>query len=147
MDNRAYVQFRKLVNEEKVSQIWEEGFDIQETYDKWNETVMNIKKRCEVKNKKPQEGKRLRSLRDAKKSIRHQLRCITRESPQRELTEKRLWQITKYIDGEKIEQEKRNVQKAVDCITTSEERGVNENAFWKFKRRTEKRKIGQRTAM
>ena len=147
MDNRAYVQFRKLVNEEKVSQIWEEGFDIQETYDKWNETVMNIKKRCEVKNKKPQEGKRLRSLRDAKKSIRHQLRCITRESPQRELTEKRLWQITKYIDGEKIEQEKRNVQKAVDCITTSEERGVNENAFWKFKRRTEKRKIEQRTAM
>ena len=39
------------------------------------------------------------------------------------------------------------MQKAVDCITTSEERGVNENAFWKFKRRTEKRKIEQRTAM
>ena len=88
MDNQVCVKFRKLVNEEKVSQIWEESFDMQETYDKWNETVMSIKKQCEVKNKKLQEGKRLRSLRDAKKSIRHQLRHTTRESPHRKLTEK-----------------------------------------------------------
>ena len=33
------------------------------------------------------------------------------------------------------------------CITTSEERGLNENAFWRFMRRTEKRKIDQRTAI
>ena len=56
MDNQAYERFRKLLNEENVSRIWEGGLDMQEMYDKWNETLISIKKRCEVKKKKLQEG-------------------------------------------------------------------------------------------
>ena len=95
MDNQAYERFRKLLNEENVSRIWEGGLDMQEMYDKWNETVISIKKRCEVKKKKLQEGKRLRNLQDAKRAISHQLICTTRGSPHRQLIERRLWQTVK----------------------------------------------------
>ena len=74
MNESAYDKFRELMNTKRVSRIWETGLDLQEAYNKWNDTVIEIKKKCEVRKGKPKEAnKRVRSLRRAKRMIRKQL--------------------------------------------------------------------------
>ena len=144
MNSTAYIRFRELLAKEKVSKIWERGLDFQEAYDKWSSMVAGIRKRCEVKKKKVREGMKLTNLRRTKRGIRKQMKEMSGNSSEQGMYEARLRLMTNYIDKEKVEQERRRVRKTEEELTKDNRSGVNQNAFWKFKRKTENKKSNKR---
>ena len=146
--NGSRQKFRELMNTTRVSRIWETGLDLQEACNKWNDTVIKIKRKCEVKKGKPKEAnKRVRKLRRAKRMIRKLLsEDVYISTADKELFAKRLRLISEYIENDKTEQEKRKVQRVASSIKDENDR-INENAFWVYRRRMRGKKCEQKTTL
>ncbi len=146
MTKATYNRYQAILKEKQVSKLWAtSNEDLQEVYAQWETKVMTIKKTCEKKRGKPKDCKKITDLRRAKKRIRGEMESEKNEQ-ETDTMRKRLQLLSHHIDKEKLEQNTRKICKTVNMIT-KEGRGVNENAFWKYKRQTEQRKTEYKTAM
>ena len=75
MTNQAYIKYEMLQNG-KVSKIWEMSIPQQTKYDRWSDKIIEMKMKCERRQGK--ESKKIADLRKIKKKIRKKSRNTSR---------------------------------------------------------------------
>ena len=70
MTKKSYSEYRRKINEQKISRIIQETEDLQEGYDKWEKRVMKIKKECEQRIKPKKHTSTIRQLMRIKRRIK-----------------------------------------------------------------------------
>ena len=100
MTNQAYIKYREMLKNGKVSKIWEMSIPQQTKYDRWSEKIIEMKMKCERRQSKGKESKKIADLRKIKKKIRKNLAIQTEES-ERSLQRQRLQMLTRHIEEEK----------------------------------------------
>ena len=143
MTDKSYQQFRQLMKDENVSQLWSRNGDVKETYRIWSERIVELKKMCERPAKTKIESKAIRQLRGIKRSIR---KLYSDSNDQKKHLGERIKLMSEHIDREKKEQTARKVAKIAENLR-GKDGGLNENMFWKFKRKTTCRKKETLNAM
>ena len=100
MTNQAHIQYREMLQNGKVSKIWEMSIPQQTKYDRWSEKIIEMKMKCERKQSKGKECKKTADLRNIKKKIQKNLGIQTEES---ESSLQRQWLqiLTMHIEEEK----------------------------------------------
>ena len=68
--NQAYIMYREMLQNGKVSKIWEMSIPQQTKYDRWLDKIIEIKMKCERRRSKGKECKKITDLRKIKKNIR-----------------------------------------------------------------------------
>ena len=107
---------------------WSNG-GVKETYRIWSERIVELKKMCERPAKTKIESKAIRQLRGIKRNIRKLY------SDSDEYLGERIKLMSEHIDREKKEQTARKVAKIAENLR-GKDGGLNENMFWKYKRKT-----------
>ena len=115
-------------------------------YDRWSDKIIEMKMKCERRQSKGKENKKISDLRKIKKKTRKNLGVQTEESG-RSLQRQRLQMLTRHIEEEKLEQNTRKLVKTVESLQKAP--GIiRENTFWKFQQKKQKNKLKeQKTAM
>ena len=117
----------------------------QTKYDRWSDKIIEMKKKCERRQSKGRESKKIADLRKTKKKIRKNLGVKTEES-ERSLRRQRLQMLTRHIEEEKLEQNIRKLVKTVESLQKAP--GIiSENTFWKFQQKQKNKLKEQKTAM
>ena len=80
MTNQAYIKYREMLQNEKVSKIWEMSIPQQTKYDRWSDKIIEMKMKCERRQSKGKESNKIADLRKIKKKIRKNLGVQTEES-------------------------------------------------------------------
>ena len=112
MTNQAYIKYREMLQNGKVSKIWEMSIPQQTKYDRWSDKIIEMKMKCERRQSNGKESKKIADLRKIKKKIRKNLGVQTKES-ERSLQRQRLQMLTRHIEEEKLEQNPRKLVKTV----------------------------------
>ena len=129
----------------KVSKIWEMSIPQQTKYDRWSDKIIEMKMKCEKRQSKGKESKKIADLRKIKKKIRKNLGIQTEDS-ERSLQRQRLQMLTRHIEEEKLEQNTRKLVKTVESLQKAP--GIiSENTFWKFQQKQKNKLEEQKTAM
>ena len=145
MTNQAYIKYREMLQNGKVSKIWEMSIPQQTKYDRWSDKIIEMKMKCERRQSKGKESKKIADLRTIKKKIRKNLAIQTEES-ERSLQRQRLQMLTRHIEEEKLEQNTRKLVKTVESLQKAP--GIiSENTFWKFQQKQKNKLEEQKTAM
>ena len=145
MTNQAYIKYREMLQNGKVSKIWEMSIPQQTKYDRWSDKIIEMKMKCERRQSKGKESKKIADLRKIKKKIRKNLAIQTEES-ERSLQRQRLQMLTRHIEEEKLEQNTRKLVKTVESLQKAP--GIiSENTFWKFQQKQKNKLEEQKTAM
>ena len=142
MTYQAYVKYREMLQNGKVSKIWEMSIPQQTKYDRWSDIIIEMKMKCERRQSKGKESKKIADLRKIKKKIRKNLGVQTEES-ERSLQRQRLQMLTRHIEEEKLQQNTRKLVKTVEPLQKVPSI-ISENTFWKFQqKKTMKNKDGE----
>ena len=80
MTNQAYIKYREMLQNGKVSKIWEMSIPQQTKYDRWSDKIIEMRMKCERRHSKGKESKKIADLRNIKKKIRKNLGVQTEES-------------------------------------------------------------------
>ena len=145
MTNQAYIKYREMLQNGKVSKIWEMSIPQQTKYDIWSDKIIEMKMKCERRQSKGKEIKKIADLRKIKKKIRKNLAIQTEES-ERSLQRQRLQMLTRHIEEEKLEQNTRKLVKTVESLQKAP--GIiSENTFWKFQQKHKNKLEELKTAM
>ena len=105
----------------------------QTNYDRWSDKIIEMKMKCERRQSKGKENKKITDLRKIKKKIRKNLGMQTEES-KRSLQRQWMQMLTRHIE-EKLEQNTRKLVKTVKSLQKAP--GIiSENTFWKFQQQT-----------
>ena len=124
----------------KVSKIWEMSIPQQTKYDRWSDKIIEMKMKCEKRQSKGKESKKITDLRKIKNL------AIQTEESERSLQRQRLQMLTRYIEEEKLEQNTRKLVKTVESLQKAP--GIiSENTFWKFQQKQKNKLEEQKTAM
>ncbi len=129
LDKDGYVKFRKRLEEEKVSEIIDDG-DIQKSYKMWNDKVLRIRDTCMRRVKIRKQWKVNRKLTVVKKRITRELRYTTNKERIRTLKD------MKNVVREQIEEEEHKkkfirIERIVASI--KKDGGVNSKTFWEVR--------------
>ena len=136
MTNQAYIKYREMLQNGKVSKIWEMSIPQQTKYDRWSNKIIEMKMKCERRQSKGKKSKKIADLRNIKKKIRKNLGVQTEES-ERSLQRQGLQMLTRHIEEEKLEQNGQKLVKTVESL--QKEPGIiSENTFWKFQQNQKK---------
>ena len=138
MTNQAYIKYSEMLQNGKVSKIWEMSIPQQTKYDRWSDKIIEMRMKCERRQSKGKESKKIAYLRKIKKKIRKNLGVQTEES-ERSLQQQRLQMLTRHIEEEKLEQNTRKLVKTPGIIS--------ENPIWKFQQKQKNKLKEQKTAM
>ena len=145
MTNQAYIKYREMLQNGKVSKIWEMSIPQQTKYDRWSDEIIEMKMKCEKRQSKGKESKKIADLRKIKKKIRKNLGIQTEDS-ERSLQRQRLQMLPRHIEEEKLEQNTRKLVKTVESLQKAP--GIiSENTFWKFQQKQKNKLEEQKTAM
>ena len=101
MTNQAYIKYREMQQNGKVSTNWEMSIPQQTKYDRWLDKIVEMKMKCERRRSKGKECKKIADLRKIKKKIQKNLEIQTEES-ERSLQRQRLKMLTLHIEEEKL---------------------------------------------
>ena len=145
MTNQAYIKYREMLQNGKVSKIWEISMPQQTKYDRWSDKILEMKIKCERRQSNGKESNKIADLRNIKKKIRKNLGVQTEKS-ERSLQRQRLKMLTRLIEEEKLEQNTRNLVKIVDSLQKAPDI-ISENTFWKFQQKQKNKLKEQNTAM
>ena len=129
----------------KVSKIWEMSIPQQTKYDRWSNKIIEMKMKCERRQSKGKESKKIADLRKTKKNIRINLGVQTEES-ERSLQRQWLQMLTRHIEEEKLEQNTRKLMKTVESLQNAPG-NISENTFWKFHQKQKNKLKEQKIAM
>ena len=117
----------------------------QTKYDRWSDKIIEMKMKCERRQSKGKESKKIADLRKIKKKIRKNIGVQTEESD-RSLQRQRLQMLTRHIEEEKLEENTRKLVKTVKSLQKAP--GIiSENTFWKFQQKQKNKLKEQKTAM
>ena len=145
MTNQAYIKYREMLQNGKVSKIWEMSIPQQTKYDRWSDKIIEMKMKCERRQSKGKESKKIADLRKIKKKIRKNLAIQTEES-ERSLQRQRLQMLTRHIEEETLEQNTRKLVKTVESLQKAPDI-ISENTLWKFQQKQKNKLEEQKTAM
>ena len=144
MTNQAYIKYREMLQNRKVSKIWEMSIPQHTKYNRWSDKIIEIKMKCERRQSKGKESKKIADLRKIKDKIRKNLGIQTEESAS-SLQQQRLQMLTRHIE-EKIEQNTRKLIKTIESLQKAH--GItSEKTFWKLKKKQKKKLEEYKTAM
>ena len=101
MTNQAYIKYREMLQYGKVSKIWEMSIPQQTKYDRWSDKIIEMRMKCERRQSKGKESKKIADLRKIKKKIQKILGVQTEES-ERSLQRQMLQMLTQHIEEEKL---------------------------------------------
>ena len=73
MTNQSYIKYREMLQNGKVSKIWEMSIRQQIKYDRWSDKIIEMKMKCERGQSKGKESKKIADLRNIEKEIRTNL--------------------------------------------------------------------------
>ena len=102
MTKQAYIKYREMLQNGKVRKIWEMPIPQQTKYDRWSAKIIEMKMKCERRQSKGKESKKITDLRKIKKKIRTNLGVQTEES-ERSVQRQRLQMLTRHIEEETLE--------------------------------------------
>ena len=63
MTNQAHIKYREMLQNGKVSKIWEMSKPQQTKYDRWSDKIIEMKMKCESRQSKGKESKKISDLR------------------------------------------------------------------------------------
>jgi exonuclease III len=129
MGKKEQSQFLVELEKENISKIIDTN-NLQTSYSKWHNKVINIANRNMRKPKKKKEWKAARLLRKARKNIKSQIRKEKNKKERRILLQ-RLKLIGEYIDNELKQKRTVKVNKIVEEIKKGG--GVDSEVFWKVR--------------
>ena len=67
MTNQAYIKYREMLQNRNESNIWEMPIPQQTKYDRWSDNIIVMKMKCERRQSKCKESKKIPDLRKMKK--------------------------------------------------------------------------------
>ena len=70
MTNQAYKKYREMLQNGKVSKIWEMSIPQQTKYDRWSDKIIKMKIKCERRQSKGKESKKIADLRKIKRDTK-----------------------------------------------------------------------------
>ena len=59
MTNQAYIKYREMLQNGKVSKIWEMLIPQQTKYDRWSDKIIEMRMKCERRQSKGKESKKI----------------------------------------------------------------------------------------
>ena len=147
MTKKGYEKFRQLIERKQVSRIWKEEKQLQETFDRWNEVIGNIKEKCKVKKRESREdqSKTLRKLHTLKRELKRQERIENNREKKIQIRKRRNM-VKKWIWNEEKDKYQKKLEKTIEDLR-KENGGMKEETFWQIKKRVEKKKEEKPTAI
>ena len=133
---KAFAKIGKVLQEEKVSEIFKEDADFQTCYDKWKAKVEEIVERHKTKVKKKNPRRSIRNLVKQKKKIKQQMKKATKL--RRRMLTKQVKDIDKRIQEESNMQYKNKIMKVVEELRSKN--GINGPNVWEVLKRVRRKK-------
>lgn len=128
MTKSSYQRFKEMISKEQVAKIIAEDEPILTTYSKWEEKIMQIKRKCQIKPRKKYTTWRQRALVKAKKRIKgSEQKTNTVNIARRRL-------ITEHIEREMHQTRADQIRNTIEQIRKNGG-GVKEDTFWEFRRK------------
>ena len=151
MTTRSYKKFAERIKQERISEIWDvnkefrEKYDFQERYDIWSKKIMEIKKDCEMKQRKRNCIKEVREMIKLKRKVKREQ--IKEENPEvKKILARRMKLLNEYI----VEEEKQQYAKRIIATVENLRKtggGIKETTFWEFKKKLHRKQEEPITAM